>query len=121
MAHRTRLMTIVAIGFALGSVEHLIGLVLLGFHIEMYAHYPAWRHAAFTAVDAGIAFLAFTRPRRLFVPLLAFLVEQILINGSHAWRTWRTSGDMLWTIPIMIALVGAATIIALRERSANGS
>lgn len=107
---------IVAIGFAIGSVEHLIGLVLLAFHIEMYARYPAWRHAAFALVDAGIAYLAFTRPRRLLFPVLAFLIEQLLVNGSHAWRTWRTSGEVLWGIPVMIALIGAAVVVALRER-----
>ena len=113
---KPRLTRVVAIGFAMGSVEHLIGLVLHGLHIEVVAHYPAWRHAAFALVDAGIAFVGFTRPRRLFVPVLAFLIEQILINGTEAWRTWRTSGEILWLVPVMIVLIGLAAAVALRER-----
>jgi hypothetical protein len=107
---------IVGIGFAAGSLEHLIGLVLLGFQIEMFTSYPAWRHAAFAFVDAGIAYLAFTRPRRVFIPLLAMLIEQIVVNGSSAWRTWCTSGEILWSIPLMIALMFAASIVARQER-----
>ena len=107
---------LVAIGFALGSVEHLIRLVLHVFHIEVVAGYPAWRDAAFALVDASIACLGFTRPHRLFVPVLAFLIEQIVVNGSAAWRTWRVSGEILWMIPVMIVLIGTGAVIALRER-----
>jgi hypothetical protein len=67
-------------------------------------------------VDAGIAYLAFTRLRRLFFPVLVFLIEQAAINGTRAWRAWRTSGKVLWTIPVMIALIGAAVVVAVRER-----
>jgi hypothetical protein len=107
---------VVAIGFAIGSVEHLVGLVLLGFHVEMYANYPGWRHAAFAGADAAIAFIGFSRPHRLFFPALMFLIEQIAINGTYAWRTWRVSGRILWSIPVMIVLIGAAAVIALQER-----
>jgi hypothetical protein len=117
MRGRIGLTNLVAIGFALGSLEHAIGFVLLLFGVEMYAGYPAWRHAAFTVVDALIAFLAITRPHRLLIPLLAFLIEQILINGAYAWRTWRTTGEILWVVPVMIALIAAARVIAARERT----
>jgi len=86
----------------------------------MYANYPAWRHGAFAVVDSGIAYLAFTRTRRVFFPVLAFLIEQVLVNGTYAWRTWRTSGEVLWTIPVMIVTIGAAAAVALQERYATG-
>jgi len=111
---------IVAIGFALGSLEHLVRLVLHGFGIELVAGYPAWRDAAFTVVDASIACIGFTRPHRLFIPLLAFLIEQVAVNGTYAWRTWRGSGEILWMIPAMIVLIGAATAVALQERRRYG-
>lgn len=112
-----RLTTIVAVGFTLGCLAHAIGLVLLLFGVEWYgAGYPAWRHAAFTCVDALVAYLAFRRPERLFVPLAAFLIEQIAVNGTFAWRTWRATGEIVWAIPAMLVLISAATVIAARER-----
>ena len=108
---------IVAILFALGSLEHAVGFVLLLFGVEMYTNYPAWRHAAFTCVDALIAYLGFRRPDRLFLPLLAFLIEQCAVNGTFAWRRWRTTGEILWIVPVMVLLIAAATVIAARERS----
>jgi hypothetical protein len=111
-----RLTRIVAIGFALGSLEHAVGFVLLLFGVEMYTNYPGWRHAAFMCVDALIAYLAVRRPERLFMPLVVFLIEQVAVNGTYAWRTWRTTGEIVWAIPVMIAVIGAATVIAAQER-----
>jgi hypothetical protein len=106
----------VAVGFAVGSVEHLARLLLHGFGVEVVANYPAWRDAAFSLVDGVIAFIGFTDRRRLFVPVLAFLVEQIVINGSEAWRTWRASGEILWLVPVTIVVIGVAAGVSLRER-----
>ena len=116
-----RLTRVVAIGFAVGSLEHLVRLLLHAFGIEVIAGYPMWRDAAFTLVDAGIAFLAFTRPHRLFVPVLAFLIEQALINGTEAWGAWRDSREVVWRIPLMIVLIGAATVIAWLARVSTES
>jgi hypothetical protein len=115
MQIRSRLTAVVALGFALGSLEHLVGLVLLAFGVEMYADYPAWRHAAFSVVDALIATLAVRRPDRLFIPLAAFFVEQVAVNGAMAWRHWTAHREIVWPVLVMLALILAATVIAARE------
>jgi hypothetical protein len=107
---------LIAIGFALGSVEHAVLLILLGFHIEVYAAYPAWRHAAFTVVDALIAYVAARHPDRLFVLLLAFLIEQIATNGVTAWREWQATHHVLWLVVVIHVLILSATIAAARIR-----
>ena len=115
MRSRNRLIVVVAIGFALGSLEHLVGLVLLAFGVEMYADYPAWRHAAFSVVDALIATLAVRRPDRLFIPLAAFFVEQAAVNGTMAWRHWSAHREIVWPVVVVLPLLLGATVIAARE------
>lgn len=114
---RIRGANLVGIGFALGSLEHAVGFVLLLFGVAMYGPgYPAWRHAAFTCADALITYLAFRHPQRLFVPLVIFLAEQVVVNGSFAVRAWRTRGEIVWTVPVMLVLISAAIVIAAQER-----
>ena len=118
-AHRTA--TITGVGFALGSLEHATGLILLAFHIELFSGYPAWRHAVFTVVDASIAWVAMRRPDRLFLPLCAFLVEQVVTNGVRAWREWSTAHHVLWVVVVMHVLIFSATVAAgLNRRRATG-
>jgi len=114
-----RLTRVIAVCFALGCLLHAIGFALMLFGVELYgAGYPAWRHAAFVLADALIAYLAFRRPERLFVPLLAFLIEQVAVNGTFAWRAWRTTGAVAWGVPVTILLISAAMVIAAREHRA---
>lgn len=104
---------LIAVGYALGSLTHAAGLFLLLFHIEMYGEgYPAWRHAAFTVVDASIAWIAARHPDRLFLPLLAFFIEQSATHGLQAWREWTSMGQIPWMTGAMLALFLAATIAA---------
>lgn len=103
---------LIAIGYTLGSLEHATGLALLVFGIEMYSHYPAWRHAAFTGVDALIAWVAMRHPDRLFFFLLAFLIEQIITNGRLALREWSNHRHILWVVVIMHTLIFLATVAA---------
>jgi hypothetical protein len=103
---------LIGLGFGFGALEHAVGLVGLWLGWEMYAGYPWWRHAAFTAVDASIAWVAFRRPDRLFVPLLAFLVEQIATNGVDAWQDWRLFHRIGWLDVAVQLLILAAVIVA---------
>ena len=110
---------IIAAGFALGSLEHAVGLVLLAFHIEMYAAYPAWRHAAFAMVDASIAYLAIRHSDRLFIPLFAFLIEQIATNGVAAYQDWEATHHASWVVVVMHLLIACATAAAGANRRAT--
>jgi hypothetical protein len=103
---------LIAIGYTLGSLEHATGLVLLAFGIEMYSHYPAWRHAAFVGIDAFIAWVAVRRPDWLFFFLLAFLIEQIITNGRLALREWTDHRHVLWMVVAMHILIFLATVAA---------
>jgi hypothetical protein len=107
---------LIAVGFALGSVEHAVLLILLWFHVEVYAGYPWWRHAAFTVVDGLIAYLAARRPDWLFIPLLAFLIEQILTNGAEAWREWQAIHHVLWVVVVMHVLISGAVVSTAIDR-----
>ena len=120
MRPRSRLLGVVAIGFAVGSLEHLVGLVLLAFGIEMYSDYPAWRHAAFSVADALIAALAMRRPDRVFIPLVAFSVEQVVVNGTMAWRHWTAHREIVWPVVVMLPLILAATVVAASEARRAG-
>jgi hypothetical protein len=112
---RNLVTTIIAIGFAFGAIEHAVGFVLLvGFQIG-YAGYPAWRHAGFTFIDTAIAYVAARYPDRLFIPVLAFFIEQTATNGVDAWREWRAEHGVLWVVVVEIGLVGLAAIITGRQ------
>jgi hypothetical protein len=78
--------------------------------------YPAWRHAAFAAVDASIAYLAIRHPDRLFVPLFAFLVEQIATNGVEAYRDWTAARHVPWLAVIMHVFIFCAAAAAWTNR-----
>jgi hypothetical protein len=104
---------LIAVGYALGSLTHATGWLLLLFRVEMYgAGYPAWRHAAFTVADALIAWMAARRPDHLFLPLLAFFIEQSATHGVQAWRDWTSMGKNPWMTGAMLALFLSATIAA---------
>jgi hypothetical protein len=91
-------------------------LVLMLTQVYVVQDYPWWRHAAFIAVDALIAYLALTRPDRLFLPLLAFLVEQILTNGVRAWLEWQATHHVLWSVVVMHVLIVAAVVSAALDK-----
>jgi hypothetical protein len=104
---------LIAVGYALGSLAHATGWLLLLFHVEMYgAGYPAWRHVAFTVADASIAWIAARYPDHLFLPLLAFFIEQSATHGLEAWREWTSTGEILWGTAAMLAVFLSATIAA---------
>jgi hypothetical protein len=101
-----------AVGFALGCVEHATLFVFQWRGIWSLSNYPLWRHAAHAAVDGSIAYVGFRRPDRLFIPLLAFLVEQVLINGVPAIPVWRNTHDVPWVVVVEIALLSCALVAA---------
>ena len=112
-------MRLVAIGFALGSLEHAAGLVLLAFDIHIYQHYPAWRHAAFVLADALIGYLAATRPQRALIPVVAFLIEQIVTHAPEIVRHWRITRHVPWLAVLYFAMIVGAVIVAARYRRAT--
>ena len=101
---------LIAVAFGLGSVEHVAGLAGLAFGWQMYPHYPWWRHAAFAAVDAAIAWLAVRRPHRLFLPLAAFLIEQLATNGVETWQVWSVEHQVQWNVLVILTLIAVATV-----------
>jgi hypothetical protein len=101
---------LIAVAVGVGSMEHAVGLVGLLFGWQMYANYPLWRHAAFASVDASIAWLAVRQPRRLFLPLLALLAEQIATNGTEAWQSWHSSHRVEWMIVLTLPLIACAVV-----------
>ena len=74
-----------ALGFALGSIAHALGFVLLvGWGIQWKGPgYPAWRHVVMVMVDLSIVWIAMRRQSWLVFALLGFLVEQVIVNGVH--------------------------------------
>jgi hypothetical protein len=101
---------LIALGFGLGSLEHMVGLVGLLVGWQMYSNYPWWRHAAFAGVDASIAWLALRRPQRLLVPLLAMLGEQLATNGTEAFHTWQSAHRVEWPIIVTLPLIACAVV-----------
>lgn len=82
---RPTISRLIALGFALGSFAHLFGFVLLvGWGIHWKAPwYPAWRHMVMATVDLLIVWVALQRPSWLVFALVAFFVEQVIVNGVH--------------------------------------
>jgi hypothetical protein len=73
---------VTAAGFLVGSSAHAVGLLLMGFGIELYgAGYPPWRHVVFVVVDAVVAWISARRPSVRVFPLAAFCVDQIVEHG----------------------------------------
>jgi hypothetical protein len=104
---------LITVGYALGSLTHAAGWFLLLFHIEIYgAGYPAWRHAAFTVVDASISWIAVRHPDHLFLPLLAFFIEQSATHGVQAWHEWTSMGQIPSGTGVMLLLFLSATVAA---------
>jgi hypothetical protein len=90
-----------ALGFAIGSAAHALGLVLLLRGIQWYGPgYPAWRHAVMALVDLSIVWIGLRRTSWFVFALFAFFVEQQVVNGFHFEN----------------ALVIAATVFAAREK-----
>ena len=111
-------MRLVAIGFALGSLEHAVGLILMGFGVHLYS-YPAWRHAAFVVADSVIAYVAARRPERALWLLTAFLIEQLATHGPEEWRHWQLTHHLPWFGIGYETLLVAAVIVAARYRGAT--
>ena len=99
-----------ALGFAAGSLAHATGGVLLLVGITLWpyaADYPVWRHAAFAAVDALIAWISVRHQRWRVFPLAAFWAQQAWAHGltlivalvlmavlCAAWERWKTAVPM---------------------------
>jgi hypothetical protein len=97
---------LIAAGFALGAVAHGTGLIaFLALHFELRPGYPPWRDAVFTVVDAGLAALALRAPRRLWLPVLAFLVQQVTNHGAWAWRAWTDAHRIDWGLLVTLSFV----------------
>jgi hypothetical protein len=110
---------LIAVAFGLGSLEHVVGLVGLGVGWPMYSHYPWWRHAAFATVDGAIAWLAVRQPRRLFLPLAAFLVEQLATNGVETWQTWSVNHQLQWSVLVTLPLIAVAVVCVWPSFNSN--
>jgi hypothetical protein len=99
---------VTAAGFLVGSSAHAVGLLLMGFGIELYgAGYPPWRHVVFVVVDALVAWISARRSSVRVFPLAAFCVDQIAEHGvrpvgvlvfvsvavavAERWPRWRSS------------------------------
>ena len=94
-----------ALGFALGGLVHVIAFVLLYRGIELYGRdYPAWRHLVMAAIDGGIVYIAAAHTPFLAFALLAFGVEQLLVNGVGA---------------VAILVFVAAFVVSWERRSAH--
>lgn len=107
---------LVAIGFSLGAAEHLAGAVLLFFGVPLFPPpYPAWRHAVMSLADAGIVWIAVKRPALLIPALVAFLVEQLVVNGPFVWRE-AAAGRAAWGAIVTIGFVVAALALLRRGR-----
>ena len=91
-----------ALGFALGSAVHTLGFVLLlVWGVKWYGPtYPAWRHFVMATLDLSVVWIAVRRMSWLVFALVAFLVEQQVVNGFHLEN----------------ALVLAAAILAARDK-----
>jgi len=73
---------ITAAGFAIGGAVHATAGALLARGIALYGPgYPAWRHVVMAVIDGSIAWIAVRRPGWLVVVLLAFVAEQLAVNG----------------------------------------
>ena len=106
---------LVSIGFTLGAIEHAVGLVGMAFGWHMYANYPWWRHAAFTCVDGGIAWLAIRRPARVVIPLGAMLIEQIATNGVYAYDALTREHRIEWPVWIVLPLIAMAFAVVAKK------
>lgn len=71
-----------ALGFAVGASAHAIGFALLLGGITLYGPtYRAWRHVAMISIDVAMVWIALRFARWLAFALLAFLIEQLVVNG----------------------------------------
>jgi hypothetical protein len=71
-----------ALGFVIGAVTHTVAIGLFMSGIELYGPgYPWWRHLVMAALDAAVAWIALRRTTWLVFALLAYVAEQIAVNG----------------------------------------
>lgn len=108
---------VVAVGFSLGALEHFAGAVLLCFGVAIFPPpYPGWRHVAMAVVDAGVVWIALSRPKLLTLALSAFLLEQIVVNGPFVWRE-AAAGRLEWgAIATNGFVIGCLVLLWLSRR-----
>lgn len=110
LARTSRVTRLVAIGFALGALEHFAGAVLLLFDVAIFPPpYAGWRHAAMAAADGAIVWIALKRSRLLIPVLAIFLAEQLMVNGPFAWRE-AAAGRFEWGAMATLGFVAAALV-----------
>lgn len=97
------------IGFVVGGAVHTAALSMLPLGIAIYgANYPWWRHVTMAGVDMAMAWIALRRPSWLLIAILAFEVEQLIVNGFGvmqgaimiaamlaAWERWRATAPQV--------------------------
>jgi len=113
-----------AAGCVAAAVYHAVGIAAP----TLVEHAPAWRHALFVGINAGLAAGFLLRPRWFVYAFALLVVEQVYGHGLRAVEIWGAERRVDWpsvivlaTMPVMLALlVAEAREGKMRSGGADG-
>jgi hypothetical protein len=111
------LFTVLAVVFLAAAAFHGAALI----RPEIAEPVPAWWHALFVAVNAGLAFAVRRRPPWLPFVFAAYVVQQYVEHAPRGIAVWREEHRLDWAslgavafVPVVLVLL----VIDARRRSA---
>ncbi len=107
--HLKTVFTLLASGFFVAAAFHAVAIVLP----QIGPPSPAWRHALFVLVNAGVGLGMLKRPR-WFTPIFGLLVAQQLVShGLFSWEVWQTEHRLDWGSVVVFVFMPATLVLLL--------
>ncbi len=112
MSWRERFFRTVAAGSLVAALYH--ALAALGL---LSGGGPAWRHALFTVIDAGLAWALVRRPRWLVFPAALLTVQQFTSHGRAAVTQWQAEHTVDWLSIVLLVALTTTVAVLWQERT----